>query len=89
MECTRGGNDNCVDLRIVDCLVEIGVNLGACASDLGALLCTFLKYIAYSDNLCAADAVLDAFDVLAADHATADDSNFEFHFDVPPVIKTL
>ena len=28
VELTRGGNDNCVYVRIVDCFVEVGVDLG-------------------------------------------------------------
>ena len=80
MELTRGGNDNCVYVRIVDCFVEVGVDLGAGAGDLSAFLCALLEYVAYCNDLRAADAVLDALNVLAADHTAADQCNVQvFH----------
>ena len=80
MELTRGGNNNSVYIRIIDCFVEIGVNLGAGTGDLSALLCAFFKYVAYCNDLCAADAVLDTLNVFTADHAAADQCNVQvFH----------
>ena len=80
VELTRGGNDNCVYVRIVDCFIEVGVDLGAGAGDLSALLCALLEYVAYCNDLRAADAVLDALNVLAADHTAADQCNVQvFH----------
>ena len=80
MELTRGGNNNCVYVRIVDCFVEVGVDLGAGAGDLSTLLCALLEYVAYCNDLRAADAVLDALNVLAADHTAADQCNVQvFH----------
>ena len=81
MELTRGGNYNSVYVRIVDCFVEIGVNLGAGTGDLSALLCAFFKYVAYSNDACIADAVLDTLDVLTADHAAADQCNVQIFHD--------
>ena len=80
VELTRGGNDDCVYVRIVDCFVEVGVDLGAGTGDLSALLCALLEYVAYCNDLRAADAVLDALNVLAADHTAADQCNVQvFH----------
>ena len=80
VELTRGGNNNSVYIRIVDRFVEVGVNLGAGACNLSALLSTLLEYVAYSNDACITDAVLDAFDVFAADHAAADQCNVQvFH----------
>ena len=80
MELTRGGNNNSVYIRIVDCFVEVGVNLGAGTGDLSALLCAFFEYVADCNDLCVADAVLDAFNVFTADHAAADQCNVQvFH----------
>ena len=80
VELTRGGNDNCVYVRIVDCFIEVGVDLGVGAGDLSALLCALLEYVAYCNDLRAADAVLDALNVLAADHTAADQCNVQvFH----------
>ena len=80
VELTRGGNDDCVYVRIVDCFVKVGVDLGAGAGDLSALLCALLEYVAYCNDLRAADAVLDALNVLAANHTAADQCNVQvFH----------
>ena len=81
VELTRGGNYNSVYVRIVDCFVEIGVNLGAGTGDLSALLCAFFKYVAYSNDACIADAVLDTLDVLTADHAAADQCDVQIFHD--------
>ena len=80
VELTRGGNNNSVYIRIVDCFVEVGVNLGAGTGDLSALLCAFFKYVADCNDLCVANAVLDTLNVFTADHAAADQCNVQvFH----------
>ena len=79
MERARRGDDNGVDIRVVDCSIEIGIDLDSTARDLGALFCAFFKYITHRHDLRAADTVLDTFNVLAANHAAADNSNVQFH----------
>ena len=59
--------------------MEIGIDLDSTARDLGALFGAFFKYVAYRHDLRATDTVLDAFNVLAANHAAADNSNVQFH----------
>ena len=79
VERARGGDDNGVNVRIVDGGIKVGVDLNVAARDLRALLRALFKYIAYGNYLRTADTVLNALDVFAANHAATDNCNFEFH----------
>lgn len=73
VERARCSDNDRINIRVVDGCVEVCVNLDVTTRNFGALLHAFLEYIAHSDNLCAANAVLNTLDMFAADHATSDD----------------
>ena len=79
VELAGGGDHHGVDVRVVDGLVEVRVGLGARPGNLRALFHALLEHVADRHDLGAPDAVLNAFNVLPADHAAANQADVEFH----------
>ena len=82
MELARSGDHNSGDFGVGNGFVEVGVNLGAGTGNLCALLRALGEHVAHSHDLRATDTVLDALDMLFADHAAADYTDVKFLHDI-------
>ena len=79
VELARRGDHDRIHVRVVDGLVEVRVGLGSGARQLRALLHALFKHVADGHDLGPPDTVLNAFNVLPADHAAANQADVEFH----------
>ena len=79
VELTRGGYYDCINFRIVDQCVCIGVNLCISANQLVGSLCTRLEYVTDCYNRRALNLILQTLCVLLADHTATDDTYSQFH----------
>ena len=79
VKCARRGDNNRVHIGIVDRSMVICIDLGVSTGDLCAPFRTGFGNVTYCDNRSILDAVLDSFNMLAADHAAADHCNSQGH----------